>query len=489
VVKYVQDTTAYWRDLENQEISRSCIFKIVSSKRFEILSVVVILGNSIVLIHATDERMRRALLFEEGESGMEWTDLAEIGFISWYVFELFVKICGMGKYFIFGHECKWNILDVILVMMSVVDIVLTRTLKASFGDVSLLRVVRFLRVARILRMFRALRFINELRTMLDCILGSLFAMLWSVILIFFFLVMFSVFFVQTSTIYLNDTRESFTSFEVEGYRKKFSTVRAATVTLFMGVTGGEDWGEQYDMLNKTSLPSVLFIILVLFFHIAVLNIVTSVFLEKTMIYARPDSDRLMLQQNQQDIRDAKDLMALVLELDDEHTGQISFAEFKRFMDNERFRLYFEVRGIDIADAQMFFDLLVAGQTASGLEDIQQSKLTEGTVDFGTFVDGCFRLKGTASAMDLRCLDFTIKLMHANQERFFKFCSHQFGRIYDIIDPTRAHQPGTLHGRIDFQHHVRRSGTGATLKERSSREWSPGGSEEKSGTRIKTAKSG
>jgi len=255
--------------------------------------------------------------------------------------------------------------------------------------------------------------------------------------------MFAVFFVQTCTNNLQENADDLSKGDRENFKRYFGTVVDGTVSLFQAVSGGQDWGEIYDMVDTSFMSSFLFIALVLFFHIALLNIVTSVFLEKTMGYARPDAERLILMQNQKDIQDAKDLRALVEELDDEHTGHISFAEFKRFMDNERFRLYFEVRGIDVADAEMFFDVLVAGMARQDLGALEQdgaSKLKERTVDFGTFIDGCFRLKGSASAMDLRCLDFEIKLMHANQERFYTFAADQLQRLETRLPQKHSELP-------------------------------------------------
>merc|ERR1719454_1368410 len=99
-----------------------------------------------------------------------------------------------------------------------------------------------------------------------------------------------------------------------------------------------------------------------------------------------------------------DLCKLV-DLDNSNT--ISMHEFELFMQNGELRQYFDVRGIDVKDADMFFKMLCAAAEVSGTE-----------VDIETFIGGCMRLKGFASSIDVQTLAFESKLMHCLQKRFF-----------------------------------------------------------------------
>jgi hypothetical protein len=421
--------------------STSCLFACVTSKKFEFFSVLVIFVNTGVLIYSTDRMMRRALDGEQASDDMDAIVWCEVGFVTWYAIELILKVIGTGVYFFTDEDRGWNILDLVLVGLSVTDMLMTRVFDAELGNIGVLRAMRFLRVIRVVRMFRVMRFVNELRTLLSCVLGCLNPMIWACVLIAFFLVMFSVFFVQTAATYIQDSHGTY-PVNLEDYKQFFGSVPVACLTLFQGISGGRDWGEVYEMVHFSPASSIMFIILVLFFQLAVLNIVTSIFVEKALSCAKPDNERLILLQNQKDIQDAKELIELVKSIDQDHSGAITFEEFQQFMDDERFRLYFEVRNIDLADAEMFFELLVAGSSDRDiLEDEEEGDaggLLAGKVDLGTFVDGCFRLKGSASSMDLRCLDFELKLMHAHQERFFQFCSHQFHKIFSAIEPHESH---------------------------------------------------
>merc|ERR1711976_103183 len=101
----------------------------------------------------------------------------------------------------------------------------------------------------------------------------------------------------------------------------------------------------------------------------------------------------MLQKRKQDMADVKSLMHLVRQADEDHDNSLSKAEFTKLMMNKQFRTYFEARGIDIKDTEMFFDMLTCGHT-------QQKK-----VELSLFVWGCLRMKGVATSVDLHSMDF------------------------------------------------------------------------------------
>merc|ERR1711920_1067206 len=87
-------------------------------------------------------------------------------------------------------------------------------------------------------------------------------------------------------------------------------------------------------------------------------------------------------------------------------GKISLDEFVHAMEDPKFRYFFEVRGLDIKDAEMFFNMLTA---VSG----------EDEVDISTFVSGCLGMQGTASSLDLQTLSFELKVLHISHQNFLK----------------------------------------------------------------------
>merc|ERR1712176_1313205 len=172
------------------------------------------------------------------------------------------------------------------------------------------------------------------------------------------------------------------------------------LTLLQCIVGGVDWKVYYDLIQETgSLNSFAFLIYIMFFTFAVLNIVTSVFMDKALNMTKPDIDSLMLERHRHDIADAKGLLQICREfLPQENNGRITAVDFLRFMAEQRFRDYCEVRNIEIRDAETFFTML------SSATHTKQ-------VELSTFVAGVMRLKGVASSIDLQALSFKIKLIH------------------------------------------------------------------------------
>merc|ERR1712211_203518 len=91
------------------------------------------------------------------------------------------------------------------------------------------------------------------------------------------------------------------------------------------------------------------------------------------------------------------------------------------MNNKEFRQYFDVRDIDIKDANMFFQMLCAAADARG-----------GEVDMATFIGGCLRLKGIASAIDVQTLSFECKLMYCMQREFFASVEERFEELHETL---------------------------------------------------------
>merc|ERR1719270_2129698 len=71
----------------------------------------------------------------------------------------------------------------------------------------------------------------------------------------------------------------------------FGSVLSGMVSLFQSATGGVDWSEVYDIVSlHSSMASTLFVSYIIFFQIAIVNIITSTFVDKTRRLGR-DADR------------------------------------------------------------------------------------------------------------------------------------------------------------------------------------------------------
>merc|ERR1712241_1319406 len=71
----------------------------------------------------------------------------------------------------------------------------------------------------------------------------------------------------------------------------FGSVQRAMVMLFQSTTGGIDWGDLYDTVALAGeLPALFFLCFIVFFNFAILNIVTSIFVEKAVKLQRGEEE-------------------------------------------------------------------------------------------------------------------------------------------------------------------------------------------------------
>jgi hypothetical protein len=230
-------------------------------------------------------------------------------------------------------------------------------------------------------------------------------------LVFIFYI-FALVFVQGVTSYLIDHGETLKPESKEKLLQCFGSVSKAMITLYKAVTGGADWEGFYDnadgdpMLSETStINAGLFLFFVFFIQIALLNILTGIFVENAMKLAQPDRDALAVERRKQDLSEASELKRLCtsMQVDTDNTGTISVDEFRQSL-NSKLKAYFAIMGLDIKDAEMFFEML------SSMSDNQEVAIDD-------FVIGCMKLKGTATSLDLQSLIFETQLIYKNQKQF------------------------------------------------------------------------
>eukprot|EP00747_Dinoflagellata_sp_TGD_P062811 gnl/TRDRNA2_/TRDRNA2_153181_c1_seq1.p1 gnl/TRDRNA2_/TRDRNA2_153181_c1~~gnl/TRDRNA2_/TRDRNA2_153181_c1_seq1.p1 ORF type:complete len:113 (+),score=20.25 gnl/TRDRNA2_/TRDRNA2_153181_c1_seq1:2-340(+) len=102
-------------------------------------------------------------------------------------------------------------------------------------------------------------------------------------------------------------------------------------------------------------------------------------------------------------------------MDFTNTGSLDWGEFITFMEHPTVRGYLMTLGIEVRDAELFFDILA---------DLSDT----GEVDVIAFAEGCLCMKGPAKAMDIQCLAFQVKMIHENQLRFANYLTARLDRI-------------------------------------------------------------
>lgn len=389
-----------------------CLAGLVFSRWFQMLSVTVILVNSVSIALSADYEIQNL-----GQEATLVQQNVELALTLFYVVELFLKLMVNRLYFFVNEDSLWNCFDFVLVMFSIVEYAVKIHLEVTGTDsgggggmnVGFLRMLRLCKIAKVLRVFRTLRFFTELRLMMDCVLGSFINVFWCLAMIVFVLYVFSLLIVQGLTEYLLTEVDNLTEAYKDQYVRFFGSVSNAVITLFQATTAGIDWSEAFVVLRVAGVfPSICFLTYVIIFTISVWNIVTSTFVEKAMKLAQPDLESMIHEKNIKDAKDAGDLARLFLPFtskNDEGDDVISFEQIRAAADQPRFRQDLTVRGVDIKNVEIFFKML--------------SAVNEGGVKLQTLVSACVRMKGVATSIDLQSVSFEIQMISSVMEQKFK----------------------------------------------------------------------
>jgi hypothetical protein len=296
-------------------------------------------------------------------------------------------------------------MDLGLVIAGLLDNILS--LVAGGGDLNItfMRVLRVLRVTKLFRTTKVLKHFSEMRLLIDMLTESATHLFWAMVLMIFILCLFSLFFVQSITSFLNDNGDM-SATDVLALESSFGTVVQGMFSLIQTVTGGVDWMETYGVLQPTGqLNGTVFVLFVLFFFFSVFNIVTSVFVDKTMRLALPDIETMVFERQQEEMEAADGLLKFLKRSSRFDDNKICFERFVQIMEVPKFRTYFQFRGVEVKDMHTFFMLLShANAKETGDEGVSLEE----------FVHGCMRLKGQASAIDLQSLAHQVRLLQESQ---------------------------------------------------------------------------
>eukprot|EP00927_Polykrikos_kofoidii_P082340 TRINITY_DN8166_c0_g1_i9.p1 TRINITY_DN8166_c0_g1~~TRINITY_DN8166_c0_g1_i9.p1 ORF type:complete len:607 (-),score=85.15 TRINITY_DN8166_c0_g1_i9:9-1829(-) len=373
---------------------RGILAWLVLSPAFNFLCSFVIAANGVFILQSSNNDIIVSMQ-DHKPTGLDAWVLIDAIFSAFYVFELSLKLAVHRWHFFTNEDYIRNIIDVMLVVTGLPDLIAFPA-RADSRNLAWLRVFRLVKAFKAIRVFRTLRFFSDLRMMAASILGCFVPFVGCIALLSFVLFAFSVFFAQALALCLerapDDARDAL---------QFFGTVERSMLTLFAATTGGEDWRRVYEVVMKLGVfESVTFIFFIAFFEIAAWNIVTSIFVEKAMKLAQPDIELLLLEKQRQDLNDRDELKALIRSSlgdpgNERDTGRIGLNEFVALTTDTRFLNFFQLRGLDIKDAEMFYEMLAS---------ISDTK----DVDLSTFVSGCLRMKGFATSIDLHSLSFETK---------------------------------------------------------------------------------
>lgn len=269
------------------------------------------------------------------------------------------------------------------------------------------KMLKMMRVFRVLRVFRFLRPLSRLAVM---IMDSIKSLIWAMFMMGLMTYVFAISITSQTAEWLAsnfDISQPGWSSAMDPTRDRiqyaiwshFGNLQKTIYTLFKTILGGVSWQDVSDpLLDVGWLPVFLLLVYISFTVLAVLNVITGVFVDnafKSASKQRPDSI-------QQEI-DAREEYYLMISdffeaIDEDLSGEITPVELGVFLDDPTMSAYFRVLGIDIDDPDRFVRLL----------DLDHS----GAVNFEEFAEGCLKFKGSAKSVDMHTVLRHCELMQA-----------------------------------------------------------------------------
>jgi len=390
-----------------QEPERTgCLAEAIQSRCFELTSASVILANAVFMVVVVNDWMEAVLDSPSGPGELEYMNW---GFLAFYGVEIALKLAVHRIYFFTNSEMRWNIFDLFLVLLALVDLIMGAV--ASVATVSfnpaILRSLRVLKMARILRILRVVRVFKDLRMMLSTIVGSFQSLFWAFSGLAFVYYLYGLVIVQSLASFVDETGEQLDPGLKGDIADNFSSVMTAMLTLYKATTGGDDWSFYFSILERSGpFLSTGFIFFVGFVEISLMNILTAVFVEKAMRLEPPDTVSQAKEQREKELADAEQLRDMCYRMDTNMSGSVSAEEFRSHLSSLEMRCCFKVLGLEISDAKEFFEMLAFASK-------------EREIDIEAFVQGCMQIRGNATGVTQQKIIIEASILHEAQKEYFE----------------------------------------------------------------------
>jgi len=282
-------------------------------------------------------------------------------------------------------DLGWNIFDAAIVGIGTLEAFLILVQAGDLGGISVIRVLRVLRIAKVVKVIRVMAFFRELRIMIDSIIGSMKSFCWSMMVMSVMFYIFGISLTAGVSAYLVDTNPP--DHQVEELMGLFGDVWSSMLSLYMAMSGGNDWSVYWVVLEPVGVMySFIFLFCISLAIFAVVNVVMAVFVESSLQTSGNDKDTLIQEAIANKKRYLDAIEEVFLEMDASGDGIITVDEFEAQVKDDRVLAYFDTLKLDVSDARTLFNLL---------DDDDSGSLTIDEV-----VEGCAKLKGESRALEL-----------------------------------------------------------------------------------------
>jgi Ca2+-binding EF-hand superfamily protein len=234
-------------------------------------------------------------------------------------------------------------------------------------------------------------------------------------LLFIILYIVAVFFTQAVTDYRTEYHDALSKKLEKYYASLFETM----YFLFQAMCGGVAWADITSPLIELHWSyAATMLFFTCFTLLALLNIITGVFVESAFAKAQSDREQVVQAELKEEGEKMQQLDEVFNEIDIDNTGFLTIHEFEAVVADPRVVAYFRSMGVNISTAYHLFRLL----------DLDNSN----TVSSSEFILGCLRLQGNAKNVDVATLMYENKRMMMKWVSFMDFVEEKFQEVFEAI---------------------------------------------------------
>jgi len=367
----------------NSYMGRTFLQKVVEHGLFDTLCAIMIINNSIIIGYEV-----QWLTVDDTEP--KTTKILGLLCTLFFFCELVLRVTADGPrfFFVFSDNRNWNWFDFVLVVMSMFDVISLATQGGASTVGMGLKTIKMLRIVRVVRVFR---FFSKLSQLALMIIDSIKSLVWALIMLGIVIYVFAIFFTNLSSDYVKLKDSDGDALVVAEH---FGSLWSTIYTLFHSMLNGISWYRiplaLYSIPDWTGpILAVGFVGYLSFTMLAVLNIITGVFVDNAVETAR--TQREFLVQKEMEVKEQwlKEMRAIFLEMDADGSGTVNKDEIAEFCNDDRVHYYLTALGLDVHDTERLFELLDENR--------------DGELDVDEFLAGCLRLKGMARSIDVYSL--------------------------------------------------------------------------------------
>lgn len=349
------------------------------------------------VFYITDVSMQNALLTYDGQATSSTSGWVVVDgtFLLLFILELVVRtLAASASSELMHSDLLYLLVDASVVFVSALHVVFTLCGITS-GFIANLRLLKTVRLYGLCHALKHVRLFAKLTRMISALAHSGEDLFWGSLLLSVISSVFSTFFLQLLTDYVTEATAH--DDVVEQLRPYFSSMSSSILTSVMCVTGGVSWWEvEQHFLEVSWFLGGLLVVFVLVMFVAVLNVVTGIFVTDSVQRADADRDVAIALRTARRHELHAELISIFNDIDADKSGEMTVEELHTMWTNDKVQMLLSSVGIEAVDCEKFFHAL----------DVDGS----GRVSIDEFILGVNTIAGQSRQMDLILFQGEMKTM-------------------------------------------------------------------------------